>query len=104
MEKAHTWTAKARSGVALLWDDMLSTDLSTQVTELAVPVYFFSGLYDYTVNYTLAKEYFDKIGAPVKGFYTFAESAHSPMFEEPEKMQRILREDVLTGGNSLADR
>jgi pimeloyl-ACP methyl ester carboxylesterase len=104
MEKLHTWTAKARSGVAVLWDDMLATDLSQEVTELAIPVYFFSGVYDYTVNYTLAKDYFEKIQAPVKGFYTFEQSAHSPMFEEPDKMIRILREDVLTGSNNLADR
>jgi pimeloyl-ACP methyl ester carboxylesterase len=102
-EKIHTWTAKAKSGVASLWDDMLATDLSQQVTELAVPVYFFSGVYDYTVNYTLAKDYFEKIHAPVKGFYTFEQSAHSPIFEEPEKVQKILREDVLTGTNHLAD-
>jgi pimeloyl-ACP methyl ester carboxylesterase len=104
MEKVHTWTAKAKSGVAVLWDDMLITDLSEHVTELSIPVYFLSGVHDYTVNYTLAKDYFDKINAPVKGFYTFEQSAHSPMFEEPEKMQKILREDVLKGTNHLADR
>jgi hypothetical protein len=38
----------------------------------------------------------------MKGFYTFEQSAHSPMFEEPEKMQKVLREDVLAGANSLA--
>jgi hypothetical protein len=39
----------------------------------------------------------------VKGFYTFDHSAHSPMFEEPEKMLEILQNDVLAGTNSLAD-
>jgi pimeloyl-ACP methyl ester carboxylesterase len=104
MEKLHTWTAKARSGVAVLWDDMLVTDLSQEVTELAIPVYFLSGIYDYTVNYTLAKDYFEKIEAPVKGFYTFERSAHSPMFEEPEKTLKIMLEDVRAGANRLADR
>jgi hypothetical protein len=51
----------------------------------------------------LAKGYFEKLNAPIKGFYTFEQSAHSPMFEEPEKMQKILLEDVLTGTNDLAD-
>jgi pimeloyl-ACP methyl ester carboxylesterase len=104
MEKVHTWTAKAKSGVALLWDDMLTTDLSKELTELDLPVYFFSGIYDYTVNYTLAKDYFEKIQAPAKGFYTFEQSAHSPMFEEPDRTLKILREDVLAGTNRLADR
>ena len=104
IEKVHTWTAKAKSGVAMLWDDMIATDLSQQVTKFDIPVYFFSGIYDYTVNYTLAKDYFEKILAPVKGFYTFEQSAHSPIFEEPEKTQKIMLEDVLEGTNKLADR
>jgi len=52
----------------------------------------------------LAKDYLEKLQAPIKGFYTFEKSAHSPMFEEPEKMQRILQEDVLVGANNLADK
>jgi len=104
IEKANTWFAKSRSGVSILWDSMLATDLSEQVTKLAVPVYFFHGIYDYTCNYSLAKSYFEKLKAPVKGFYTFERSAHSPTFEEPEKTLRIMREDVLRGTNSLADR
>jgi pimeloyl-ACP methyl ester carboxylesterase len=103
-EKFSTWTAKAKSGIAMLWDDMLTTDLSQEVTKLDVPVYFFEGIYDYTCNYTLAKDYFEKIETPVKGFYTFERSAHSPIFEEPEKVQKILQEDVLRGMNKLADR
>ena len=87
----------------MLRDKAFATDLTKKVTELDLPVYFFSGKYDYTVNYTLAKDYFEKLQAPVKGFYTFEESAHSPMFEEPEKIQKILLEDVLVGANSLAD-
>ena len=103
-EKVHTWSAKATSGIAMLWNDMITTDLSKEVTKFDIPIYFFSGIYDYTCNYTLAKDYFEKINAPVKGFYTFEYSAHSPMFEEPEKVQKIIREDVLTGTNNLADR
>ena len=102
-EKFHTWTSKAKSGVALLWDDMLVTDLNEKVTKLDVPVYFLEGVYDYTCNYTLAKDYFEKLKAPIKGFYIFEQSAHSPIFEEPEKVERILREDILRGSNNLAD-
>jgi hypothetical protein len=45
----------------------------------------------------LAKEYFDLLKAPIKGFYTFEQSAHSPLFEEPEKMRQIFIEEVLKG-------
>lgn len=103
MEKINLWRGKSRSGISVMWDKMISTDLSSEVTKLDIPVYFFEGIYDYTVAYSLAKDYFVKLQAPVKGFYTFEKSAHSPMFEEPEKMHKILRENVLAGTNSLAD-
>jgi pimeloyl-ACP methyl ester carboxylesterase len=102
-EKVNMWRGKAHSGVALLWNKMLTTDLSSQVPELDLPVYFFEGIYDYTVSYTEARSYFEKLKAPIKGFYTFEHSAHSPLFEEPEKMQKILQQDVLAGMNGLAD-
>jgi len=95
MEKINMWRGKSHSGVSSLWDEMLATNLIHKVPKLEIPIYFFGGIYDYTVSYTLAKEYFEKIQAPLKGFYTFEKSAHSPLFEEPEKMQQILREDVI---------
>jgi pimeloyl-ACP methyl ester carboxylesterase len=103
LEKVNMWRGKSRSGVSSLWKTILATDLSKQVTELEIPVYFFEGVYDYTCSYTEAKAYFEQLKAPIKGFYTFEQSAHSPLFEEPEKTRKILREDVLTGTNSLAD-
>jgi len=103
-EKINLWRAKAKAGVHPLWDTILATDLVKQVPELKIPVYFFHGIYDYTVSYNLAKNYFEKIKAPVKGFYTFEKSAHSPMFEEPVRMQEILQMDVLNANNSLADK
>ena len=103
MEKVNLWRGKAQAGVSILWDDLLSTDLSQLVTQLELPVYFVHGRHDYTVSYVLAKEYLARLQAPVKGFYTFEQSAHSPLFEEPEKMNRILLEDVLAGTNDLAD-
>jgi pimeloyl-ACP methyl ester carboxylesterase len=62
------------------------------------------GRHDLTVSYDLSKRYLGKLGAPIKGFYTFEDSAHSPMFEEPEKFLRILTGDVLAGTVDLADR
>jgi pimeloyl-ACP methyl ester carboxylesterase len=101
-EKVNMWRGKSRSGVSWLWKNILDTDLTKQVIKLDIPVYFFHGIYDYTVSYTLAKEYFDLLQAPVKRFYTFEKSAHSPIFEEPEKVKQILQEDVLASRNNLA--
>ena len=94
-EKIRLWRGKFSTGASALWDEMLATDLTGRVTELALPVYFFHGIFDYTVSYRLARSYFDGLTAPRKGFYTFDRSAHSPVLEEPEKARRIMREDVL---------
>jgi pimeloyl-ACP methyl ester carboxylesterase len=102
-EKIRMWRGKLSSGVSILWDEILATDLAERVAELALPAYFFHGIYDYTVNYKLAKGYSERLKAPLKGFYSFDRSAHSPIMEEPEKARRILREDVLAGANRLAD-
>lgn len=102
-EKLNLWRAKARSGISVVWDEMVTTDLTKQVTTLAIPVYFFHGIYDYTVSYTEAKAYFAQLKAPVKGFYSFEHSAHSPIFEEAYRVQTIMQEDVLMGQSHLAD-
>mgnify|MGYP000347913292 CR=1 FL=1 len=104
-EKVNLWRGKvySRSRNFGLWDTMLATDLTQQVTELAIPVYFFHGRHDYTCAYPLARDYFENLQAPLKGFYTFEHSAHSPLFEEPKKALKILLEDVLNKTNALAD-
>ncbi len=102
-EKINLWRGKISSGVSVLWDQILATDLSQQLPELDLPVYFLHGIYDYTCSYAEAKSYFERLKAPLKGFYTFEHSAESPMFEEPERTRRMLREDVLVGANKLAD-
>ena len=101
-EKINMWRGKIFSG-SRLWNMQLSTDLTKKVTRLEIPVYFFHGEYDYTVSYPLAKSYYEQLDAPMKGFYTFAESAHSPLFEEPRRMREIMQADVLAGTNRLAD-
>jgi len=101
-EKLNIWRGKFSSD-ARLWDKVIAIDLTRQITALAVPTYFFHGIHDYTVSYAETKAYAGRLAAPVKGFYTFLESAHSPMFEEPAKVRRIMVQDVLTGTNSLSD-
>ena len=101
-EKLTLWRGKIFSGDGY-WNAQLSTDLTQTVTRLEIPVYFFHGVFDYTVSYPLARSYYEELAAPVKGFYTFTESAHSPLFEEPQKLCTIMQTDVLTGVTGLAD-
>ena len=95
-EKINIWRGKWSASSTNMWNDILATDITAKVPKLAIPIYFMSGIYDYTVSYALAKNYFDKLQAPIKGFYTFEKSAHSPLFEETQKFGQILLEDVLT--------
>ena len=103
-EKINIWRGKSfNTMTANMWFKLMAIDLTEKVQKLDIPAYFCQGIYDYTVSYTLAKSYFEKLQAPMKGFYTFEQSAHSPLFEEPEKMRQILQEDVLAGVNNLAN-
>jgi pimeloyl-ACP methyl ester carboxylesterase len=83
--------------------EILTTDFSALFPRIDVPVYFMSGKYDLTVNVELSREYYKCLYAPLKGFYTFENSAHSPLFEEPERFRKILEQDVLKSRISLAD-
>ncbi len=102
-EKINIWKGKIFSHNTALSQEMFETDLRKIIQKLDTPVYFFSGIYDYTVNYKMSKDYLVQLSAPVKGFYLFKNSAHSPIFEEPDKVLSIMINDVLNGTNSLAD-
>ena len=102
-ERLNLWRGRRLSRGFGLWDQMLGTDLASQVTRLAVPAYFLHGRHDQTVSYDLARAYAARLEAPQVGFYTFEHSAHSPAFEEPDRALRILAEDVLAGTSALAD-
>jgi pimeloyl-ACP methyl ester carboxylesterase len=102
-EKLGLWRGKRFSRRSALWDDMQATDLTNEVTRLDVPAYFLHGVHDQTVSYVLARGFAASLRAPLVGFYSFEESAHSPMFEEPARTLRVMAEDVLGGTTTLAD-
>jgi pimeloyl-ACP methyl ester carboxylesterase len=101
-EKMNFWRGPTYSR-PFLWEEVLKTDLATRVERLDLPVYFFIGLHDYTTNRDLARDLFAQISAPLKGFYTFKDSAHSPLFEEPQRARQILLQDVLNQRVGLSD-
>lgn len=91
-EKLQIWQGKAFSKNSKLNEEFRQANLSDLITRLEIPVIFFSGAYDYTVNHHLSEIYLEEIQAPAKHFYLFEDSAHSPIFEEPETVLSILRE------------
>lgn len=104
-EKFNIWKSKfSFLKKTKLIDELFATDVPSVVPRLEIPVYFFSGKYDLTVNHDLCREYLKQLEAPLKGFYTFNESAHSPIYEEPQKLREIIMKDVLNGKTDLADK
>jgi pimeloyl-ACP methyl ester carboxylesterase len=104
-EKINIWKSKFTFvKKTKLIDQLFATDITTQVPKLEIPIYFFSGKYDLTVNIDLSRAYFEKLDAPLKGFYTFQNSAHSPIFEEPKRVKEIMCNDVINRTNYLADK
>jgi pimeloyl-ACP methyl ester carboxylesterase len=75
--------------------ELLTVNLSKQVPEVIVPVYFLMGRHDYNWSAELAKKYFDELKAPKKEFIWFEKSAHAPNGEEPTKFNEILIEKIL---------
>lgn len=85
-----------------LKNETLTTDFCRAFPEIDVPVYFICGKYDLTVNVDLTKDYFNRLRAPLKRFYVFENSAHGPLFEEPERFRQILVNTIFLADISLA--
>ncbi len=103
-EKLKMWKSKfSLLPRAKFVDELFELNIPLTFPKLEVPVYFLSGRHDLTVNYLLAKDYFEKLEAPLKGFYTFEKSAHSPLFEEPDRVRAIFEQDILHNKNGMSD-
>lgn len=104
-EKFNIWKSKMMflPGTKLK-REAFTNDFYASCPKIEIPVYFLSGKYDLTVNINLTREYCNYLDAPLKGFYTFENSAHAPLFEEPERFREILTKDILQSRNELADK
>lgn len=102
-EKINYWQGKVFMKSTKVYEKFTDTNLVDPPKSFEIPIYFFSGVYDYTCPYPLSLAYYKTIEAPIKGFYTFENSAHSPLWEEPNRTIGILIKDVLQGTNKLSD-
>jgi pimeloyl-ACP methyl ester carboxylesterase len=83
-------------------DNATSGELMDVVTEVKIPIYFFTGRYDFTDPFSLTEEYFCKIIAPDKHMVWFERSAHFPFYEEPTVFAKQM-EAVLTATEPNTD-
>jgi pimeloyl-ACP methyl ester carboxylesterase len=75
-----------------MWPELIATDLAEAVPALEIPVVIMHGQHDMTTPYPLALRYFEGLIAPEKHFYTFENSAHGVIFEEPERFNALVRQ------------
>ena len=74
-----------------MWTDVINTNLLTDINSMKIPVYILQGIHDYQTPYSVAREFFLQLKAPEKEFYSFENSAHSPIMEEADKFNSIVR-------------
>jgi len=79
------WVKGSSFSLKHLWSELLAFDITKDAPEIRVPVYFCIGRYDYNTPFELSYKYYETLKAPHKEYIWFERSAHSPIFEEPEK-------------------
>ena len=75
-------------------NEFLPLDLTSKVTKVEIPIYFFLGQHDYQVDSKCANNYFNDIDAESKKLVWFMYSAHSPCFEQPDQFNKMMVELV----------
>ena len=83
-----------RFSIEHLWPELSELDLRGY-RSFMVPIFFLLGRHDWQMPADVAANYFDTIDAPCKRLVWFEQSAHYPPFEEPQKFERVLMEQVL---------
>lgn len=84
-----------RFSLTWLEREISQLDLSARYRSFEVPIFFLLGRYDWHVPAVAAGKYFDEIEAPRKRLVWFEQSAHNPPFEEPDRFNQVLTEQVL---------
>ncbi|MCK4344713.1 MAG: alpha/beta hydrolase [Bacteroidales bacterium] len=78
-----------------LWEEYGKINMFNEISEIEVPFYFMHGRHDYQSSFTHAEKYYNFLKAPVKEFYWFDRSGHSPHSQEPDKFLEIMVDKVL---------
>lgn len=81
------------------WFDALSQSCAINLFEslpaIKCPVYFFAGEKDYQTNHSITQEYFNKVSAPKKDLFLFANSGHRLPETDPGPFQDIIIDKIL---------
>lgn len=76
--------------------DVINGSILENVSALQIPMYFFTGRFDYTDPTPCTVRLFDKLSAPAKKIIWFEHSAHFVFLDEPSRfateMRRVVQE------------
>ena len=85
-----------------LWPEVIKCNLYQDIDSMRLPVYLFQGKFDNLASYIVAKDFYKQLKAPKKEFFTFENSAHSPVMEEVDKFNAIVREKTQENNPALS--
>ncbi len=71
--------------------ELAGFDYRNNIPSLDIPAFFISGESDYNCPWKLVRDYEIMLDAPDKGFYLIPDAAHSPLWENPDKVCEIFR-------------
>jgi pimeloyl-ACP methyl ester carboxylesterase len=95
---AEFWRFARRDGLIYvaggMIDEMMTADVVKDGLAFQIPMFFFEGRHDHSVDATIVAKYFPQIEAPHKELVWFESSGHFPMLEEQVKFRDMLVEKV----------
>lgn len=94
LDKAN-WLRGLYEVFTTVYPQLEDVDFRTQATTLEVPVYFVKGRWDVNAVNSLTEEYFELLEAPHKELIWFEDSAHTPMWDEPDHFVDVMVNTVL---------
>ena len=83
--------------IKCLWNnEFYKVNLSNEVPQIGIPVFFLAGRYDYFTPSEIIENYYQKLHASKgKYFIWFEHSGHYPELEEPEKFHDVMVNKIL---------
>ena len=78
-----------------VWSHACDVNLFESLKSIHCPVYFFAGEEDYNTNHSITEEYYNKVSAPGKDLFLFADAGHGLPETHPALFQEIIIEKIL---------
>ncbi|MBK5278858.1 MAG: alpha/beta hydrolase, partial [Bacteroidia bacterium] len=82
-----------------LFNEASKVNFFSVAPEISCPIYFLVGRKDHQTNFKLTEDYFNMLKANKKQLFWFTDSGHNPTLTEPNKLQEIVINEILSKSN-----